>query len=294
MIRFLMLFIISALPVVLICWFVYSKDKNKEPLELLSKLFGKGVISCFWVLVISEFLELIMPFLGKEIVDMTQFEVFIYSFIGVALVEEACKWYFVHKVGYNNRCFDEKYDILVYAVFVSLGFAFFENMLYVFSNNSIQVGISRALLAVPGHACDSIFMGYYLTVAKQAYIDGNKDQEKINKIKSILVPTILHGIYDFCLFINIDEFMYVFFIFIIFLYVASLSKIKQLSRKNKSLYRDQLKKEYIRRLKSSSLDSYIQRERTQQINMTNSDKEYCTNCGTILVGQFCTNCGKRR
>ena len=135
MIRFLILFILSALPVVLICWFVYSKDKNKEPLELLSKLFGKGVISCFWVLVISELMELLVPFLGKEIVDMTQFEVFIYSFIGVALVEEACKWYFVHKVGYNNRCFDEKYDILVYAVFVSLGFAFFENMLYVFTNN---------------------------------------------------------------------------------------------------------------------------------------------------------------
>ena len=90
MIRFLILFILSALPVVLICWFVYSKDKNKEPLELLSKLFGKGVISCFWVLVISELMELLVPFLGKEIVDMTQFEVFIYSFIGVALVEEAC------------------------------------------------------------------------------------------------------------------------------------------------------------------------------------------------------------
>jgi hypothetical protein len=88
--------------------------------------------------------------------------------------------------------------------------------------------------------------------------------------------------------------MYVFFIFIIFLYVASISKIKQLSRKNKSLYRDQLKKEYIRRLKSSRMDNYIEREKIQQINMTNSDKEYCTNCGTILVGQFCTNCGKRK
>ena len=294
MIRYLMLFIISALPVVLICWFVYSKDRNKEPIQLLSTLFIKGIASCFLVLVVSEFMELLIPFLGKEVVDMTQFEVLIYSFVGVALVEEACKWYFVHKVGYNSRCFDEKYDIIVYAVFVSLGFAFFENMLYVFTNNSIKIGISRALLAVPGHACDSIFMGYYLTIAKQAYLDGNKDQEKLNKIKSILVPTILHGIYDFCLFINMDEFMYVFFIFIIFLYVASLSKIKQLSRKNKSLYRNQLKKEYRNRIKNSRMDNYIERERMQQINMTNSDKEYCTNCGTILVGPFCMHCGKRK
>ena len=46
-----------------------------------------------------------------------------------------------------------------------------------------------------------IFMGYYLTIAKQAHLDGNKEQEKLNKIKSILVPTLLHGIYDFCLMI---------------------------------------------------------------------------------------------
>ena len=129
---------------------------------------------------------------------------------------------------------------------------------------------------------------------KQAYYDGNKEQEKINKMMSILVPTILHGIYDFCLFINQDEFMYVFFIFVIFLYVASLRKIKQLTRKNKSLYRTQLKKEYQNRIKNSRRDYYIERERMQQINLTNSDKEYCTNCGAILVGPFCMHCGKRK
>lgn len=287
------LFIISALPVVLICWFIYSKDKNKEPITLLMKLFGKGITSCFLVLVISELMELIIPFFTKDVVDMTSFEVLIYSFIGVALVEEACKWYFVHKVGYHNRYFDEKYDIIVYAVFVSLGFACFENMLYVFTNNSISVGISRALLAVPGHACDSIFMGYYLIIAKQAYLLGNKEQEKLNKIKSILVPTVLHGIYDFCLFINKDEFIYVFFIFVIFLYVASLSKIKQLTRQNKGLYKNQLKKEYRNRIKNSKMDNYIQTEKMNTINMTNSDKTYCTNCGNILVGPFCMHCGKR-
>ena len=294
MIRILTLFIISALPVVLICWFVYSKDKNKEPVQLLASLFFKGIISCFLVLIVSEFMELLIPFLAKDVVDMTTFEVLVYSFVGVALVEEACKWYFVHKIGYKSKCFDEKYDIIIYAVFVSLGFAFFENMLYVFTNNSISVGISRALLAVPGHACDSIFMGYYLSIAKQAHIIGNKDQENLNKIKSILVPTLLHGIYDFCLFINMDEFIYVFFTFIIYLYISSLNKIKQLSRQNRGLYHNQLKKEYHHRIRTSKTDSYIARGRLENVNMNNSDKEYCTNCGTILVGPFCMNCGKRK
>jgi RsiW-degrading membrane proteinase PrsW (M82 family) len=289
-----MLFILSTLPVVLICWYIYSKDRNKEPMQLLARLFLKGIASCFLVIVISEAMELLIPFLEKDVVDMKPFEVLFYSFIGVALVEESCKWYFVNKVGYNSRCFDEKYDIIVYAVFVSLGFAFFENMLYVFTHNSVSLAISRALLAVPGHACDSVFMGYYLTVAKQASLLGNKEQERLNKINSILVPTILHGIYDFCLFINKDEFMYIFYGFVIFLYVASLVKIKQLTRQNKRLYRNQLKKEYKNRLKNSRMDNYIEREKLQQVNLTNSSKEYCTNCGAVLIGPYCMSCGKRK
>ena len=290
----LTLFIISALPVVLICWYIYSKDKNKEPIQLLFSLFVKGISSCFLVLVVSELMEMMIPFLEKDVIDMTTFEVFFYSFIGVALVEEACKWYFVNKIGYNSKCFDEKYDIIVYAVFVSLGFAFFENMLYVFTNNSISIGISRALLAVPGHACDSVFMGYYLTIAKQAHLMGNKEQEKLNKLMSIIIPTILHGIYDFCLFINKDEFMYVFYIFIIYLYASSIAKIKKVTKTNKHLYKNQLKKEYKKRIKNSRMDNYIEREKIKQVTMTDSNKEYCTNCGSVLMGPFCMNCGKRK
>ena len=77
------------------------------------------------------------------------------------------------------------YDIVVYAVFVALGFAAFENILYVFDLQSIQVGIFRGLLAIPGHVCDGIAMGYYLSLAKYHEQKGNKQEEKRNKIKSI-------------------------------------------------------------------------------------------------------------
>ena len=81
---------------------------------------------------------------------------------------------------------------------------------------------------------------------------------------------------------------------IIFLYVASLVKIKQLTRQNKRLYRNQLKKEYKNRLKNSRMDNYIEREKLQQVNLTNSSKEYCTNCGAVLIGPYCMSCGKRK
>jgi predicted Zn-dependent peptidase len=57
---------------------------------------------------------------------------------------------------------------------------------------------------------------------------------------------------------------------------------------------NQLKKEYKNRLKNSRMDNYIEREKLQQVNLTNSSKEYCTNCGAVLIGPYCMSCGKRK
>jgi len=172
--------IIAALPVILICLYVYQKDRNKEPIKLLLKLFSLGIITCFIVVYSSEIIANFIPFFHKKIDNMNLFELVIYSFIGVAFIEEFCKWIMTYLVGYNNKEFDEVYDIIIYSVFVSLGLAFFENLLYVLGEGSIKLGISRALLAVPGHACDAIFMGYYLTIAKEHSYNKRKDLEKKN------------------------------------------------------------------------------------------------------------------
>ena len=55
--------------------------------------------------------------------------------------------------------------MIVYASFVALGFACFENILYV-SDSGIVTGLIRAVTAVPGHVCDGILMGSYLALAK--------------------------------------------------------------------------------------------------------------------------------
>lgn len=292
--RTILLFIVAVLPVILICWFIYNKDKNKEPTKLLLRLFSDGIISCFLVLFVSELMEMAIPIFEKDVEMMTTIEIFLYSFISVALVEECCKWVYVHRDGYNNSAFDEKYDIIVYAVFVSLGFAFFENILYVFLNDSIAVGITRALLAVPGHACDSIFMGYYLTLAKQAKLKENSELEKKQKIKSILVPTILHGIYDFCLFVKYDFFILIFFVFVVFLYSMSLKKIKELAATNSNYYQNTNSKVYSgynQVAQAQQNNQMFQQTQYQQVQVQN---RYCTNCGAAMIGPFCVKCGKRQ
>lgn len=256
----LMLFL-AVLPVVLILIFVYNKDKSKEPLGLLIKLFVLGILSCFLVLAISGGMEKIFPFMQGEIDDKSFLDTLLYAFIGVALVEEFCKWVMLYFVGYKSEEFDELYDILVYSIFVSLGFAFFENILYVVGNQTLSIVLLRAVSAVPGHACDAVFMGYYLNLAKQYYYKDRKDIERKNILLSILIPAILHGIYDFCLMSGYTILILIFIIFVIFLYSISLKKLKELSESNK------------------------------KIKFKNN---FCGVCGGKVEGEFCGVCGTKQ
>ena len=251
---------LATLPVFLILIFVYNKDKNKEPLSLLLELFGFGILSVFLVYAISVGLEHFIPFLEKDVEIMNFPEILIYSFIIVALVEEFCKWIFVYKFGYKSKDYDEKYDIIVYSVFVSLGFAFLENLLYVIGDLSIGLGIVRGLLSVPAHACNAIFMGYFLSLANLYSKQDDKENAKKNIILSILIPTLLHGIFDFCLMSNIRIMIVVFFGFVIFLYTVSLKKLDEVAQKSKIEKRN----------------------------------KFCTNCGKIIQGNYCGNCGTKQ
>ncbi len=253
-----LLFFISVLPVVLIGLYIYKKDKQKEPARLLVKLFLGGLASCFLVLIISSIMN-IFPIFSVEPEELNLFELIINVFIGVALVEEFCKWIMAYKISYNDENFDELYDAILYCVFVALGFACFENLLYVYERG-VTTGIARALLAVPGHACDGILMGYYLGLSKISALNNRKDLKTKNLILSILVPTITHGIYDYCLFAQNLIFIGIFFIFVIGMYIYVIKKVKKVSSiEGKIKYKD----------------------------------NYCPNCGHKLESNFCPICGRK-
>lgn len=255
----LILFTVSVLPVFLIGLFIYKKDKNKEPIKLLIELFVGGILSCFLVLFISLILTVIFPMMGADPTTLNLFELIIYSFIGVALVEELCKWIFAYRSGFKSIQFDEVFDMIVYSVFVALGFACIENLCYVYMYG-LGTGIIRAVLAVPGHACDGVFMGYYLGLAKLSSINNRKDLSKRYLIYSVLVPTILHGFYDYCLFSQNVLLISLFLIFVVFLFVFSLKKVKRMSA--------------------------ITRKLVYQDN-------FCPNCGIKVESDFCPGCGRK-
>ena len=235
--------------------------------------------------------------MNKDLTAMSFFEVFLYAFIGVALTEELCKWVMVYFKGYNHREFDELYDILVYSIFVSLGFAFFENLLYVFNSGTIQIALLRAVSAIPGHACDAVFMGYYLSLAKKCKIMGKSEKEKKYLWLSVLIPAILHGIYDFCLMAGIGILIIVFLVFVVYLYIISIKKLNKLSNvsKNASAKKEQFNNNQPMHAQQVQYQYNNQSMPTQQVQYQNNIPQpqnlFCTNCGERLTGIFCTNCG---
>lgn len=246
---------ISILPVVLINKYIYNKDKDKEPQKLLKKLTIGGVLSCFGVLAISAFLPLISPIFGVEdISTLTNFELAINVFVGVALVEEFCKLVFVYWFSYNQREFDYIYDMIVYAVYVSLGFALFENILYVLIGG-FTTGLVRAFTAVPMHASMGVLMGHFLGEAK--YNELNNKSGLCYKLLALLVPTLVHGAYDYSAF---QESM---LLLIMILVVFVITAIVIVNHKSKN-------------------DIKIQRKNA-----------YCTFCGTKAIGDYCTKCGNK-
>lgn len=252
----LFLLFIAVLPVAVLVFWIYKKDRNKEPKKLLWKLFFGGFGSVLITLSLSGIFSFIPFFTLKE--DATLFETFLHTFIAVALIEEFSKWIVMYKLAYKNPEFDEQYDGIVYSCLTSLGFACLENVLYV-SSYGFMTGVMRAILAVPGHASDGIFMGHFVGLAKTS--EQKQDgKEKKYLFLSLLTPIMLHGIYDFCVFSKNEIMMISFFVFIVVLYVVSIKRINKTSAiHQKIFYKD----------------------------------KFCPICGRKIDSDFCPNCGRK-
>jgi hypothetical protein len=87
--------------------------------------------------------------------------------------------------------FDEPMDGIVYGVAASTGFAALENLVHI-SEGGIPVAVVRALTAVPSHAAHGAIMGYFLGLACLF-----ERQRVVHCSCALLIPIMLHGLYDF-------------------------------------------------------------------------------------------------
>lgn len=186
---------LAVLPVVVLAFFVYRKDKfEKEPLRMLVKAFFFGCLSVIPAIVLEGMLGRLYVVIGGNY--LPAFASGLYNgFVVAGCSEELCKLLLLSWAVWKSQEFNEYFDGIVYAAFVSLGFAGCENIMYVFNSESysaaLMTGGVRAVLSVPGHFLFAVVMGYYFALAKF-----QPEQRGQNLAKAFLFPMLLHGTFD--------------------------------------------------------------------------------------------------
>lgn len=214
-----MLLKLGLAPSIIVLFYIFIRDKyEKEPIKLLFTGVIFGIIITAPIVFTENIIMKYMPSGGKYVYA------FYTSFIVASAVEELFKYIILYFLTWRNKNLNERFDGIVYSVFISLGFAGLENLLYVLNPNlgGVRTAILRAVFSVPGHGLFGVCMGYYFALAKF-------EPEKRTKfmISALFIPFFMHGFYDFILLAEIPYGMIIFIIFVVYLWINGFKKMKK-------------------------------------------------------------------
>ncbi len=222
----MLLLLMAIAPVAIILLYIYFRDKyEKEPLSLLFKALALGGIIVIPVIYLETFLNSFLPLFQPA----SRSYAFFNAFVVAAFSEELFKFIAFYILIWKSKEYNERFDGIVYAVFVSLGFAMIENIKYVYTFGE-SVALSRAFLAVPAHALFGVTMGYYFSLSKYSL---KRSTKSTYFSYALIFPIILHGSYDFILMANDPLGFIVFIPFIIYLWKTGFKRINILSDESK-------------------------------------------------------------
>lgn len=221
----LLFVILSALaPVAVALWYIFKKDSAQpEPAKWLIKAFVFGVLSALLSFTFSTPLGEIFDLDFDAEVYSSVVDAFADAFLMAAIPEELAKLIMLWLLLRKNPYFDEKFDGIVYAVCIGMGFAGIENVMYLIDgiedDSWISTGIVRALFSIPGHFFFAVLMGYYYSL--HHFEIGNKTR---TAIMVLAAPILAHGIFDGILMsTQVDEEFAVvsMLLFLVFFYMLS-------------------------------------------------------------------------
>ena len=218
---------LAIIPGLLIIIYVYRKDKvEKEPLGLIIKILIYGIISC----IAAGYLEqLESNFLPQYPEGSVEYAVTT-SFCMAAFVEEIVKFLAMRLGSWKYQGFNYRFDGIVYGVSAAVGFAVYENVMYV-AMYGFQTAVVRAFTAIPLHAFCGVFMGVLYAYSKKASILGQGGKSVLYTILSLLLPMLIHGTYDTFAFLG-ERGTIPLLIFVVILYIAAISTINRMSRED--------------------------------------------------------------
>lgn len=177
--------LLAAVPSLVLLRYFYRRDKRKpEPLGRVTRVFIIGFFSVIPAAGIELIIEAVWPHFKGLALNLFR------AFVVAALVEESIKLAVVKIFVFHRKEFDEVTDGIIYAITASLGFAFFENIMYGFGEPLVI--LIRAFTAVPLHTIASGIMGYYIGLSRF------RDPSLASR--GLCYAILIHGFYDFFLF----------------------------------------------------------------------------------------------
>jgi protease PrsW len=193
----------------LLSYFYLKDEYDSEPISVVLRTFVYGALLVLPIMFVQHVLG-VENLIHSDWID---------AFLSSSMLEEFVKWFILFYVIYQYAAFDEPFDGIVYGASVSLGFATAENIFYLIANG-VEHAFTRALLPVSSHALFGVIMGFYISKAK--FTNGLKYKWIF---LSLVVPIGLHGFYDYIL-ISQENWIFVIFPFMIFLWWLALRKVK--------------------------------------------------------------------
>jgi len=184
LVRHIITAVLTVAPVIGVLLWLYTADANREPWRKILKTFFLGAAAAILALIFF------LPMLGLTTVAGTPTTFFfLLSFLGAAIPEESAKLLVIR--GYCARLpsFDEPMDGLVYGATAALGFALFENIVYV-AQGTMFTAIIRGLTAVPGHAILGAMIGYSISSAMF------EPESRSRTWKGLVAAILCHGSYN--------------------------------------------------------------------------------------------------
>lgn len=141
---------------------------------------------------------------------------FIRALVFTALVEEGLKYLAMRISSKKPGVIKTRMDAVVCAAIVGIAFQVAEDFIY--ASGGMLLAIFRAI--TPFHFLFGAIMGYYYGLS---LVTGQKS----DRVKAVLIPTLIHGLYDFsvnCLQIN-DNFIILTIVFMVLTFALTVFMI---------------------------------------------------------------------
>ncbi|MBQ6324006.1 MAG: PrsW family intramembrane metalloprotease [Bacilli bacterium] len=207
--------LIASLPAIIFIILFYFLDKDfvkKSWFKLLIVLIV-GAVGSY----ICYRFEMHFGSYFKKVKDSTYLEVLFYAIFGVAIFEEGYKWLISFCTTSVDKDKKPKH-ILIYCVMASIGFAWFENIVYFAIPYGLDVTFQRMFTAFPSHICNAIWMSYLMILCFKS----NKFKRIIFGFLSLVIPVVVHALYNSFLYGSRSELLKYNRIYLIFLCLSSI------------------------------------------------------------------------